>query len=199
MVALLFAVACTDAGGSTDGSFDTSKLFPAEDGSFAAYRHLAPGSSTAPGDTGLDESDLLFARLETGGCGGDAWRIELRTGGVWDTAAALGALHLTDAAGLAVCAYESADGTLESYDPAAALWNTGEPLADGEPVVSGGWTVTPTGEEDLTTYFGVFPRAVAFTLAGSGALDGWVLHLAPDFGIVLVEADTFTADLVYTR
>jgi hypothetical protein len=88
---------------------------------------------------------------------------------------------------------------VESYDPALALWTKGAGLSDGDAATSGSWTVTAAREQDLVTYYGIFPQTVAFTLQGPGEVDGWVLHFAAGSGIVVMANDSFTADLVYTR
>lgn len=197
---LLFLFSACDPDSGPQGSIDTTSLFPAEEDRFQAYRHQTPDQYADPelADV-LDESDLMFARFTATGCSADAWRVELRTGSEWATATAAGALHLDDAAGLSICAWEDSAGALETYEPAIALWDTGTPIDDGDVMQSGDWTATPLREEAVLTYFGTFPKAIAFTLGGDGALDRWVLHFAEGNGLVLLESGDLTADLVYSR
>lgn len=195
---LLLLAACDGSGSTGVGDIDTSTLFP-EDITFQAFRHLAPAEYGDPtvADV-LDEEDLLMSRYEEGGCDGAAWRVELRTGGAWDSASPVGAIHFDPAAGLAICEWESADGTPTTFSPPITLWEEPPGLTEAG-VTSGDWTADATRQQDVSTYFGRFPTAVSFALSGSGELDGWTLTLAPDYGIVLIQASDFTADLVYRR
>lgn len=197
---LLYLLTACDPSSGPEGSIDTNELFPAELDRFQAYRHQTPDAYADPEQSDvLDESDLLFARFGDTGCGADAWRVELRTGAEWATSSAMGALHFDDASGLSICGWEDAGGTLASYDPPILLWDNGTPLEEAEPLTSGSWTATPRREEDLPTYFGTFPNAIAFTLVGDGALDAWVLHFAKANGLVLLQNSELSADLVYSR
>jgi hypothetical protein len=193
----LLLTACGPTGGG-DASIDTTALFPATEDRFTAYRHLAPDEYAASTtEDALDAADLLLARFSSGGCGGDAWRVELRTGSAWESGNAAGALHFDDSSGVSVCGVEDASGALESLDPPVVLWEA-KGLRDGEAITSGGAEVTASREQDVHTYFGLFPQAVSFSVAG-GTLDGWTLHFADSYGLVLIEAGDYTADLVYNR
>jgi hypothetical protein len=196
---ILLLTACDGGGSGGSADIDTSTLFPT-DLTFQAFRHLAPADyEDASMVNTLDEKDLVMARYEQTGCGGDAWRVELRTGGAWESATPIGAIHFDDAKGLAICEWEDADGTPTTFDPVVTLWEDPPGVTEGEPVTSGSWSSTATREQDLSTYFGRFPVAASFALSGSGELDGWTLTMAPDFGLVLIRASDFTADLVYSR
>jgi hypothetical protein len=199
LLSLLFG--CAVGEGAKNAGIDTAALWPAEDGRFQVYRHLtADAYAASDATTALDEDDLLFSSYGTGGCAdGSGWRVELRAGGAWESATAEGALLVDDAGGLALCGWEDASGASEPYDPPVVLWSDGTKLSDGDTVASGDWSVTARREQDLPTYLGIFPNVVAFELDGDGALGGWTLHFATDAGIVLMENDAYTADLVYTR
>jgi hypothetical protein len=197
MLTLLLIGCGTSPGG--DASIDTTALFPATEDRFTAYRHLSPDEYAASAaDDSLEGTDLLLARFATGGCGGDAWRVELRVGTAWESAAAAGALHFDDKSGLSICGVEDTSGALETLEPPVVLWEANG-LKDGATISSGGVDVTAAREIELHTYFGLFPQAVSFALAGSGPLDGWTLHFADSYGLVLIEATDYTADLVYNR
>lgn len=190
---------CSGGGGGGTADIDTSALFRT-DIEFQAFRHLEAGEYGDPvvADV-LDEEDLLLARFDTDGCDAAAWRVALRTGGAWEAATPIGAIHLDDAGGLAICAWEDADGTVNPFSPPITLWTDADGIGDGETIVSGDWSTTASRREEVATYFGRFPLAASFALAGSGALDQWTLTMAPDFGLILLESPDFTADLVYTR
>ena len=192
---------CEAGVGGAGAGIDTTDLFTAEDGDFSAFRQFT-GDAYAEADTEslLDETNLLFGRFGLAGCSsGDGWRFELRRGGEWNTATPVGAIHLDNSAGLAICGYEDAAAALSAFDPPAALWIDGQPLNEGETVVSGDWSVTPSREAELSTYFGEFSNAAVFTIAGPGEMDGWVLSMAARYGIVLMANSEYTADLVYSR
>ena len=199
MMGLLAILAC-DGGAGSAGAVDTTELWVASDGRFQVYRYLEADASDAGLDTATPTEELLQARFGEGGCtGSGGWRVELRVGQQWETSTESGALHFDDAEGLSLCGFEEAGGSLVAPDPIVTLWS-GDNLQDGDTVTSGSWEVTLAREQDLVTYFGVFPNSVAFSLKGPDVGPaGWVLHLAPKMGIVLIEAPTFMADLVYVR
>lgn len=198
MLAFLL-LACVEDGPASDGSLEGGSLFPVADGDYAAYRYLGATDYTEAGLDYLDESDLLHARTATGGCDGAGWRFELRRGGSWESADGVGALHFSDADGLSICGWEDEDGVLEPLATPIVLWTESAGVVLEEAVVSGEFSSTATQIEDLGTYFGTFPRAVVFTLAGSGALDGWMLTLAESYGVVMIRNGDFAADLVFRR
>ncbi len=198
---LMFLAACDGTGTAPGASIDPAALWAAVEGQFQVYRDLTAEEYAAadPAAT-LDEADLLSSQYALGGCESESgWRVELRTGGAWEGASAAGAIHFSAGSAVSICAWESATGDLEAYDPPAAFFAVGEPLRASTATVSGDWGVTPEHAFDVPTYFGVFPQAVTFTLAGPGALDGWAFTLADNAGIVLIQTPEFTADLVYTR
>lgn len=199
---LLALAACDGGGPGSDAEIPTATLWVASEGRFQAYRYLDAGAAGAAGadlDTGVLGESLLQTLYATGGCSaGDGWRMEMRVGAEWNSSEPAGALHFDDAGGLALCGYEDAGTDLVAFETAVALW--GKSLREGEPVESGDWVVTAEREVDLAIYYGVIPDAVSFTLKG-GVHDpsGWVLHFAPDIGIVRIDATAFSADLVYVR
>jgi len=198
---ILFLLAACSGGGASSkaGLIDTSKLWTVEDGRFQEYRVLDAGAKPEADTATLDLT--LQAEINSGGCADESgWRMELREGDAWATAETKGALHFTDANGLALCGYEDASGTLTAFTPPVDLWLTGDSLQSGADLVSGDWTVGPEKETDLVTYYGVFPTAVRFTLDGTGSdPSGWALTFAPDAGPVLIENSNYTADLIYYR
>jgi hypothetical protein len=198
--ALLAGTGCAGAG-SHDGSLTTAHLWVPSDGRFQVYRYLQSAGDT---DTGTLGDDKLETQYQTGGCrDGDGWRVEMRIGDDWESAEPAGALHFLGSGetddGLAICGYEAPGGSAVFPDPAITFWGA-DPIDDGEVLKSGDWKVTIAHEEDLVTYFGVFPFATSFSVAGGGAgPDGWTFHLAEDHGIVKIEGTDFTADYVYVR
>lgn len=194
----LTLMGCDGAAGGT-GVVDTTDLWNPSEGRFQAYRYTEGARTEDATDTATLGETELQSQYTAGGCsGGGGWRVELRVGDHWENAAPAGALHFSDATGLALCGYEDAGEDLSAFDPPVALWVVGEELNGGDVVASGERTATVAKEDNLATYFGVFPSAVSFTLGG-GARDGWVLHMAPDVGLVLLEGGDFTADLIYVR
>ena len=198
----LMILAACDGGGAVPGaSIDPSALWAAAEGQFQVYRELTAEEYAAFDPAALlDEADLLSSQYALEGCeSGSGWRVELRTGGAWEGAAAAGALHFSAGSAVSICGWESPSGELEAYDPPASFFMVGEPLRAGIATVSGDWAVTPERAFDVPTYFGTFPQAATFRLAGPGTLDGWTFTLAENAGIVLIQAPEFTADLIYTR
>lgn len=191
---------CDGGTAAGEAGIDTTDLFPVEDGSFSAFRNLTPAeyAESSTGDD-LDANNLLFAMAGADGCDGEAWRVEFRSGAEWNAGAAVAAMHFNNAAGLSICAFENAAGTLEMYDPPVVLWADGTPLVEDEAVVSGSYSVSPRRADDVETYFGVFPHTAVFTIDGDGGIGGYQLQLAARYGLVVVANADFTADLVYTR
>jgi len=190
---------CGPGGAAGGAGIDTSGLFPVEEGSFLAYRHLTAEAYADPAQASeLDPDDLLLSRYERGGACGD-WRVELRLGAAWDGASPLGALLFQDGPGLAICGSEDETGAVDTLDAPLPLWVTGSVLEDGGRATAGGWTVTARRAADVQTYFGLFPQTVAFLLEGEGPLDTWELQFADGFGLVLLTTESYTADLVYSR
>lgn len=199
MFGAVLLAACGPGGGAGGAGIDTSGLFPVEDGSFLAYRHLTAEAYADPEQaSALDPDALLLTRYERGGACGD-WRMELRLGASWDGAAPVGAVLFEDGLGLAICGFEDEEGALDELEPAVPLWVTGSVLADGAAKQTNGWTVTARRATDVPTYFGLFPQTVAFVLEGDGPLDAWELQFADGFGLVVLTTESYTADLVYTR
>jgi len=198
MIAFLL-LACGSSSSQQSQNIETSGFWNASNERFQAYRVLDAGANPAK-DTGfLNENLLLNQYQEAAGCDGAGWRVEFRQGSTWNNADSAGALHFFDANGLAICAYEDEEGNEVSVDGTVVLWDD-QPLGDGQTIDSNAWSVTATQEEDVVTYYGVFPSATAFAIEGSGGTpSGWTLWFADEAGLILIENDDFTADLVYYR
>lgn len=197
----LALAACDGGGAGNEAAIDTTALFPAEDGRYHAFRPDVAAAEDTAGDTAASSlENLLFLRWEEAqGCDGAAWRVELRTGPAWESGTPSGAVHFDNAGGLSICAYEEPKGDPVALDPAIPLWTAAD-LLDGSSLTAGAWTTQVARETEISTYYGTFPKAVSFAMAGGGGvLDGWTLHLAPDVGPILIETPDLTMDLVYFR
>lgn len=197
--------ACDGALGGTNQTLDATGFWPAAVGTFYTMRLLDAGASPVQDTAALDASALLLARVAEGGCAdGTGIVLGLRSGDAWDDGEPRGDLHFSLPTAnadesLALCGYADALGSAGTIDPPVVLWDGGK-LVLGEEIAEGSWSVTTADASPTATYFGVFPDAVSFAIAGPGdGPSGWTMVLAPGTGLVVLETGTFTADLVNVR
>lgn len=196
---------CGEGAGGSGAVIDASELWAVEPGTLYTMRRLDAGTPPAADTATLDATNHLLAYVEEGGCADQTgWRLTFRYGESWTSGSPEAGLHLSSPTGnpadaLSLCGYDDALGTFSPVEPALPWWAGGR-ANDGATVTEGEWSVTATQQNQLVTYYGVFPVAASFALAGpGGGPSGWTLSLAPRVGLVLVETGAYTGDLVDVR
>lgn len=183
----------------------SSGLWSAPEGTLYTLRMLSAGAEAGADTAIFPEESSLLAYVEAGGCAaGDGVRLSLREGGSWAEGTPKGGFHFVlsggDAdAGLALCGYETEGGNVEYLDSPLPFWE-GSGVAEGEAVSAGEWSLVATVVDEQPTYYGIFRSAARFDVSNaSGSPAPWSITLAPGFGMIVLQTETFTADLVRVR
>lgn len=202
---VLFAAGCDPAGAVGEAVISTSGLWSAPEGTLYTLRMLSAGAEAGADTAIFPEESSLLAYVEAGGCEAqDGVRLSLREGNNWAAATPIGGFHFAlsggDAdAGLALCGYETEGGTIDYLDSPLPFWE-GNGVAEDTPVSAGEWSLVATSVDEQPTYYGIFRSAARFEVSNaSGSPAPWSLTLAPGFGMIVLQTETFTADLVRVR
>lgn len=202
---VLFGLGCDAAGAGSEAVISTTGLWPAPEGTLYTLRMLTAGAAAGDDTATFDEASTLLAYVEAGGCAaGDGVRLALRAGVNWAAGTPEGAFHFAvtgaeASEGFALCGYETSGGTVVFLDSPLPLWD-GNSVADGGTVSAGEWSISSTSVAEQPTYYGIFRSAARFEVSHvSGTPANWSITLAPQIGMIVLQTETYTADLVDVR